>query len=137
MVSVLVANGWTGAKAVLDSGDEVIILNSGQAVVAANLSLHEGATDYQVPAGKTFTLLGIFVTQVDTAKTITLFQADDADGNTNQVTKYVVALPAGLDINSVGYLPISGTIAAEKFCNVISSSATGTDPNVSVVGVES
>ncbi len=84
--------------------------------VGKTLHNYEDDTDYVVPAGKTLHIIGMVYSTLSAAPTITIYQSDDADAETNTVSKFVWFTDAGSVKKEMPFLA-EPTVAAGKYLN--------------------
>jgi len=99
-------------------------LNQIKAPTTAGVShVDETGSAYQVPTGKTFTILGFYVVEWTANMIGTIYQSDAEDASTNPVTKFSQYSSTTSQIYTVAPLqPL--TIVAEKYINVKTNSST-------------
>ncbi len=120
----------------IKSGETPVVLYADADPTTTGLSLFgEDGTTYTVTAGKTFKIVGIFVVESTSARTLTIYQSDDVDASTNPVNKFIIRLGKASNTYGVG-IPSVPTILASKFINVKTSNVTGTGRILILYGVE-
>lgn len=123
----LVVN-FGGVKAVLPdmslNNRRLVCLAGNVDISTSPITLHEFGTDYQVPVGKKATVVGCRTHDGSNTSYITVFYADNADGNTNQVdmelfipAPQATVLPLGKD--NAATMAVSAP--AGKYINHVSS----------------
>ena len=124
MVSEMVKVEIGGVTYVVEDTDIVKYLSTNEQQSVTPISFKDAGVDYQVPAGKTFQILGLaHVGNTAAGHVVTIFQADAADSNTGQVNKAFGGTLATGDY--IEYpTPNRPTIAAEKYINADSSNSS-------------
>ena len=141
MTNNLISFDFNGAKIIFDSNTKLIRMTI-PAATATTTTFNNTSdnSNYQVPVGKTFTILGFLVISGTNARIVDLEQSDAADTSTNAVIKISMSVPASAkagdwsELIATASLP---TIAAQKFVNITIDIASGQSSIVAVYGFES
>lgn len=139
MAGAIVSFTFNGLVYVIDTATDTLkTLRNTSTLTTTGLTLHDLETnaDYQVPAGKTFTILGFEYSTSNTSRTISVFQADAADGTTGEVDKLVFTTAIDVVYRIRQASPDLPVVAAEKYVNVKVNNVTSTPAFDYVVGVE-
>lgn len=127
-----------GCKFMIEAGDVLKTLYQDSAVTGAE-TMHElsDGSNYQVPGGKTFTILGVRFTGGGASNVITVFQGDSLDSTTGEVDKFVFADNSPDNSQCEIGLPDLTVVAASKFVNMKITSTSNSPASYWIYGVES
>ena len=134
---VIVHSAIFNNKRIIFQGETIkLIFHGDVAATTTGISAHNlTGGNYQVPSGKTFTILGVRWFNAGGRK-LTIYEADTADSTTGEVDKFStedgLASDNFQDI-ATPYLPV---IPASHFCNLKTSNASSSWRNVYIYGVE-
>ncbi len=111
------------------TGSQVLVLLYGDTanVVGKSFKKYQDGVAYVVPAGKTFTIMGMEYLTATSARVVTIYQSDDVDASTNPVNKFVWQNGAGSTTKKIPFLHLPSFLSG-KYVNwsVDNTSGAGT-----------